>query len=148
MATVVPMFMPGGGGGNGFILGGLLFIGLVGAHTVYKSIPQYQLKAVKRQNTFTVEITDSSTASIKDIQYTTSGINCLEKKGYIRTGTYFPCDNKFTLTKNTTVEQFHTDCKECAVKSGVSILYNNVFDSYTTRKQELDWSKCKVAEMK
>jgi hypothetical protein len=148
MATVVPMFTPGGGGGPGFILGGLLFVGLVGAHTVYRSIPQYQLKAVKKQDTFTVEITDLSTALIKDIHYTTTGVNCLERKGYIRTGTYILDDRKFTLTKNTTIEQFRVDCKECAVKSEVSVLYNNVFDTYQPKKQELDWSKCKVAEMK
>ena len=149
MATVVPMFMPmGNGGGPGFIVGGLIFIGLVGAHTVYNSIPRFQLKAVKKHDTFTVEVVDSSTSSIKDIDYTSTGVNCLERKGYIRTRTCIPYDSMFTLTKNTTVEQFRADCKECAVKSEVSVLYTNIFDNYQTRKQELDWSKCKVAEMK
>lgn len=149
MSTVVPMFAPmGGGGGKGFILGGLIFIGLVGAHTVYTSIPRYHLKAVKKENTFTVEISDSSLANKKDIQYTSNGIHCLERKGYIRTGMYMLDDRKFTLTKNTTVEQFHEDCKECAVQSEVSVLYNNIFDNYTTRKQVLVWSKCKVYELK
>ena len=148
MVTVVPMFMPGGGGGNGFILGGLLFVGLVGAHTVYNSIPQYHLKAVKKDNTFTVEIADSSLANKKDVHYNIVGIHCLERKGYIRTGIYMPVDRTFTLTKNTTVEQFREDCKECAVQSEVSVLYSNIFDNYETRKQVLDWSKCKVYELK
>ena len=147
MATVVPMFMPGGGG-NGFILGGLLFISLVGAHTVYNSIPQFHLKAVKKENTFSVDIADSSLANKKDIRYNTVGIRCLERKGYICTGIYIPNDRKITLTKQTTVEQFREDCKECAVQSEVSVLYNNIFDNYQTKKQILDWSKCKVHEMK
>jgi hypothetical protein len=121
---------------------------LTGVATYQIFIPRYRIAMKKKWSMIEVDIKDDGVAPVIDLKFTRVGLECLAEKGMPMTA-YGELGGGEISPGNKTSDEFIAACKECGVRTEISVMYERPFiGGYAVRKQTLDWGRCSVAELK
>jgi hypothetical protein len=132
---------------SGLVSAGLLF-GTATAIIYQMEVPHYRINMRKKLDKIIVDVENYTHIRPIDIQCETTNLECLRQKGYKLTQTEKVFGTGEFQNGNRSVEEFTAACKECNVKTHISVMYTRpLIGGYTTRKQTLNWSRCSVTEL-